>query len=411
MDSKESNNNTRSNSSSSTGNASSAGTLTPQQQLIALGDKFKGLVSEAKSIGENTTKGKELLAQASKLYEAYLKLKEEIKNKTGSGASAGGSNASSTSSGKPGLSNIIRSALTPEQSKQYEKLMNDFQTQVNNIKDKHSFLKNNLDRLTTEINKQTDEEAKKQLDEKKKELLNNLKALRVDLNNLYQKLPVSKKNFYIECAKNNIELQKILQKTSSQSKSSKSSPVPTPPANPSVSSSASDVKQEDKKQLPTSTKNITSTQKQSQPTSKANISGTNAPNAPAVTQPVKPKLPPYEVDPGRVLSKRKLRELVKSIGADEGDGETVVDGDVEELLLDLADDFVSNVTAFALRIAKHRKSSTVDSKDIQLHLERNWDIRVPGYQANEIKSTRRWAPTAAYSQIANEQQQPAESKK
>lgn len=121
-------------------------------------------------------------------------------------------------------------------------------------------------------------------------------------------------------------------------------------------------------------------------------------NAAALNTPVMTKLPPYEVDSERVMSKRKLRELVKSVGVDEGDGETTIDGDVEELLLDLADDFISNVTGFACRLAKHRKSDNLDVRDIQLHLERNWNIRVPGYSADEIRSTRKWNSTTNYTQ-------------
>lgn len=101
---------------------------------------------------------------------------------------------------------------------------------------------------------------------------------------------------------------------------------------------------------------------------------------------------------GRVLTKRKLSELINTIGADEGDGRTTVDGDVEELLLDLADEFVSSVTTFACRLAKHRKTDSVDVRDVQLHLERNWNIRIPGYAMDEIRSMRKWQPSSSYNQ-------------
>ncbi|CCD26994.1 Taf12p NDAI_0J01020 [Naumovozyma dairenensis CBS 421] len=128
------------------------------------------------------------------------------------------------------------------------------------------------------------------------------------------------------------------------------------------------------------------------------LTGGSAMNASALTTPVATKLPPYEIDTERVMSKRKLRELVKSIGVDEGDGETVIDGDVEELLLDLADDFVTNVTSFACRLAKHRNSDSLEPRDIQLHLEKNWNIRIPGYSADEIRSIRKWHPIQNYNQ-------------
>lgn len=101
---------------------------------------------------------------------------------------------------------------------------------------------------------------------------------------------------------------------------------------------------------------------------------------------------------GRVLTKRKLSELVNTIGVDEGDGKTNVDGDVEELLLDLADEFISSVTGFACRLAKHRKVDSIDVRDIQLHLERNWNIRIPGYAMDEIRATRKWQPNPSYTQ-------------
>jgi len=128
------------------------------------------------------------------------------------------------------------------------------------------------------------------------------------------------------------------------------------------------------------------------------LTGGNGISAPALTTPALMKVPPYEMQSDKVLSKRKLSELVKTVGADEGDGETTIDGDVEELLLDLADEFVTNVTGFACRLAKHRKSENLDVKDIQLHLEKNWNIRIPGYSSDEIRSVRKWAPSAAHSQ-------------
>ncbi|EGW34281.1 uncharacterized protein SPAPADRAFT_59700 [Spathaspora passalidarum NRRL Y-27907] len=101
---------------------------------------------------------------------------------------------------------------------------------------------------------------------------------------------------------------------------------------------------------------------------------------------------------GRVLKKRKLTDLVSTMGVDEGDGKTNIDGNVEELLLDLADEFIHSVTSFACRLAKHRKVDSIDAKDVQLHLERNWNIKIPGYATDEIRSTRRLQPSTSYNQ-------------
>jgi transcription initiation factor TFIID subunit 12 len=87
-------------------------------------------------------------------------------------------------------------------------------------------------------------------------------------------------------------------------------------------------------------------------------------------------------DNKHVLPKRKLEELLQQI-----DPRERFDSDVENILCALADEFVESVTSFACQIAKHRKSSTLEVKDLQLHLERNWNIRIPGFSADEDGKT------------------------
>lgn len=131
------------------------------------------------------------------------------------------------------------------------------------------------------------------------------------------------------------------------------------------------------------------------------LTGGTAMNASVLNTPAQTKLPPYEIDTQRVMLKRKLKEVVRSVGVDDGDGETVIDGDVEELLLDMADDFVTNITSFACRVAKHRKSDNLEASDLQLHLEKNWNIRIPGYSMDLTRNLKRWNPTPAYNQKVN----------
>ncbi|KAJ2495835.1 Transcription initiation factor TFIID subunit 12 [Coemansia sp. RSA 1972] len=94
---------------------------------------------------------------------------------------------------------------------------------------------------------------------------------------------------------------------------------------------------------------------------------------------------PVDLDSGtRILSKRKIQALVSEIDPTER-----LEPDVEDILCDIADEFIESVTSFACQLAKHRKSDTLEAKDLQLHLERNWNIRIPGFASEEIRSVRK----------------------
>ncbi|CAC5393516.1 TAF12 [Mytilus coruscus] len=95
----------------------------------------------------------------------------------------------------------------------------------------------------------------------------------------------------------------------------------------------------------------------------------------------------------KVLDKRRLQELVKEV-----DPMEQLDDDVEEVLMHIADDFIENVVSAACKIAKHRKSNTLEVKDVQMHLERNWNIYVPGYGSDELRPYKKAATTEAHKQ-------------
>lgn len=65
----------------------------------------------------------------------------------------------------------------------------------------------------------------------------------------------------------------------------------------------------------------------------------------------------------QVLTKPRLQELVREIDPTEQ-----LDEEVEELLLQIADDFIENTVNAACLLAKHRKVTKVEVKDVQLHL-------------------------------------------
>ncbi|POS87143.1 hypothetical protein EPUL_000540 [Erysiphe pulchra] len=185
-------------------------------------------------------------------------------------------------------------------------------------------------------------------------------------------------------------------------------------------------------------------------------------------QPVMNKLPGFnmEGEGDRVLSKKKLDELVRQItgggqsGADGGDGVGSLAPDVEEVsrflieslasgsspksiinstspkfpssskfgskhrdlnaihllcmlyislvifislkltfqknILQVADNFVDQVLQAACKNAKERGSRTLEIRDIQLTLERGYNIRIPGYASDEIRTVRKIQPAPGW---------------
>ena len=95
----------------------------------------------------------------------------------------------------------------------------------------------------------------------------------------------------------------------------------------------------------------------------------------------------------QILTKPRLQELVREIDPTEQ-----LDEDVEEILLQIADDFVENTVNASCLFAKHRKVNKVEIKDVQLYLEHNWNMWIPGFGTDELRPYKRAAVTEAHKQ-------------
>ncbi|KAM4796503.1 transcription initiation factor TFIID subunit 12 [Rhinophrynus dorsalis] len=98
-------------------------------------------------------------------------------------------------------------------------------------------------------------------------------------------------------------------------------------------------------------------------------------------------------DANQVLTKKKLHDLVREVDPNEQ-----LDEDVEEMLLQIADDFIESVVSAACQLARHRRSNTLEVKDVQLHLERQWNMWIPGFGSEEIRPYKKACTTEAHKQ-------------
>jgi histone H3/H4 len=68
-------------------------------------------------------------------------------------------------------------------------------------------------------------------------------------------------------------------------------------------------------------------------------------------------------NPDSLLNSRKIQDLLTAIDPTEK-----ADPVVEELLLQIAEEFITSVATCSCQLAKHRGAQTLDVADIQLHL-------------------------------------------
>jgi transcription initiation factor TFIID subunit 12 len=76
--------------------------------------------------------------------------------------------------------------------------------------------------------------------------------------------------------------------------------------------------------------------------------------------------------------------------------EVVLQLTISKSILQVADNFVDQVLQAACKNAKERGSKLLEIRDIQLTLERGYNIRIPGYASDEIRTVRKIQPSPAW---------------
>ncbi|GBN30974.1 Transcription initiation factor TFIID subunit 12 [Araneus ventricosus] len=104
-------------------------------------------------------------------------------------------------------------------------------------------------------------------------------------------------------------------------------------------------------------------------------------------------LPPDSTHVHQVLTKQRLQDLMREV-----DPNVQTDEETDELLLQLAEEFIDDVVETSCSLAKHRKSSALEVKDAQLALEKDWNMWIPGFGTEELRPYKKSFQTEAHKQ-------------
>ena len=64
----------------------------------------------------------------------------------------------------------------------------------------------------------------------------------------------------------------------------------------------------------------------------------------------------------------------------------------------MADDFVDDVISESCRMSKLRQSSTLEIRDIQLVLERKYNMRISGFATDDLRTVKKTQPSQGWLQ-------------
>ncbi|KAJ9098344.1 hypothetical protein QFC19_006468 [Naganishia cerealis] len=109
-----------------------------------------------------------------------------------------------------------------------------------------------------------------------------------------------------------------------------------------------------------------------------------------------------EVSSSPKTSKRKLADLAEAFYPEVNISEAAEDVSdqfvfqeesrlnfvLQQVLLELADEFIDTCIEFGCRLARHRKARKLEVQDIQFYLGRDFDINIPGFSSDAIRMDR-----------------------
>ncbi|CAH1370403.1 hypothetical protein MTP99_011982 [Tenebrio molitor] len=95
----------------------------------------------------------------------------------------------------------------------------------------------------------------------------------------------------------------------------------------------------------------------------------------------------------QILTKQRLQDLVRDT-----DSTLNLEDEVEEIILNYVDEFVDRCLHGAALIAKNRHVNTIEVKDVQQFLNRNYNMWTPGFGTDELRPYKRSLTTEAHKQ-------------
>ncbi|XP_065174919.1 transcription initiation factor TFIID subunit 12-like [Sycon ciliatum] len=97
-----------------------------------------------------------------------------------------------------------------------------------------------------------------------------------------------------------------------------------------------------------------------------------------------------------IMPRKRLHDLVQEINPNQS-----LDEEVEEFLLSSIDSFVDSAIGQACEFAKHRNSTTLGTRDLQLYLERTYNMYIPGFGTERARPYKKPFTTEAHKQRLN----------